>query len=123
MKKESLINNIIYIFLKFLYVFVFFPKYIQILLLILLIIIIIRENQFKIVISKEVIPIFLVGLLNVVSIIFNLTGEHEVNRIFAAFNTSLLWIFCAIIYSYVNTHSLDKTRIQKYSFVAVWTFH
>ncbi len=119
MKKESLINNIIYIFLKFLYVFVFFPKYIQILLLILLIIIIIRENQFKIVISKEVIPIFLVGLLNVVSIIFNLTGEHEVNRIFAAFNTSLLWIFCAIIYSYVNTHSLDKTRIQKYSFVNI----
>lgn len=118
-EKESLVNKLIYIFMKYLYVFIFFNKYMQMGFIVFLILLIIKENKFKFNIAKEATPIFLVGIVNIISIIFNLGGYHEKERIMAAFNTAFLWCACGIVYSYVRTHNFNKDKIQKYMFLNI----
>lgn len=106
-------NDNIYKYLKYLFLIIIFPKYIQMIPILIITIGLILKNKGKLYIDKTIAPFIIYSLFHLFSIIVNSLNDVELSRIIAAINTSLLWLFGSIIFSYLKTEKIDKEQIDK----------
>lgn len=110
--------NIIYFILKYLFVIVILPKYIQEAVFIFVLFYLISKNHFVLKINKSVLPFFIVFIIHVFSITVNCISDFTIQRVIAALNTASLWFLGSAIYSYIveSKTEVDVDRINKYMF-------
>ena len=111
-------NNIVYIFLYFLYLLLLLPKEIQAPIIFLVFLILLIKNKFKIWTDKTGFLLSLVGIIQIISIIINIfTRNIDFIRILAAFNTASLWVLCGCFYSYVKKNGLNSKKVNRTMFI------
>lgn len=115
---ETLAEKVVYMYLKSLFIIMFLPKTIQMLMIGFLFFVLVC-NYKKIYIDKRMLPFLLFSLIHLISIIFNMFSIKETSRIVAALNTCSLWILGTLIFSYIEKINLDKRKVNKIMFYNV----
>lgn len=110
-------GNETYIIIKYLWLFVILPKTIQFLFFLLLAVYGLIKNKGRLKIPKVAKPFLYYTIVHTISITINtLFGQHDISRIFAAWNTNIIWYIAILFFSlsYEKNIETDKNKIGKY---------
>ena len=108
-------NTIIRLFLSTIMLIAILPKAAQMVVIGIFLLILIIVNK-KIYLDKETLPFLAIGCLHLLSISINIfLGQEDSERIMAAINTGLLWIFSPMLYSFTKRANIKMDNMKKIS--------
>ncbi|MBQ7266097.1 MAG: O-antigen ligase family protein [Firmicutes bacterium] len=110
-------SNIEYAIFKYLWIIIILPKALQFLVYVALLLIIGKQNRIHLHIFSKI--IIIMSIIQLIAVVMQcIINDPDKSRIFAAINTSLIWVLAAIFYSvfrYRNNLGLNELKtINRY---------
>lgn len=105
-------DNILF---KYIWLIIILPKEIQLIVFAVLLIYLVNNKKFKIDFQSGI--LFLYTIVHLISIGINyFTGSYSNSRVFAAFNTAMIWIVAVFYYNYYKNNKINIKDISKIAF-------